>query len=158
MDEEERPPLSQLLVPSFVITVANFGLFAFLDMSMWALIPLMYSTPIEYGGLGMDPLIIGSIMGSFGIIKGVFSGLFLGSLLRRYGAPNAYRAGILSFFIAIICFPVGNALARRVGGIDAFVILVVAVQFFVLGALSACYGAWVRVSLQGRATDHSRFT
>ncbi|KAJ2926063.1 hypothetical protein H1R20_g11032, partial [Candolleomyces eurysporus] len=49
--EEERPPLSQLFVPSFVITLVNFGLFAFVDMSMSALIPLVYSTPVEYGGL-----------------------------------------------------------------------------------------------------------
>ena len=150
-NEIERPPLSQLFVPSFVITIANYGLLAFVDMSMGALIPLVYSTPIEYGGLGMDPLKIGSIMGAFAIWNGVWSGLFLGSLIRRYGALNLYRMGIFSFFIVIGCFPVGNALAARAGGIDAFVILAVLIQFLAIGAMYPCYGAWGRVSFNSIA-------
>ncbi|RXW25532.1 hypothetical protein EST38_g337 [Candolleomyces aberdarensis] len=141
VNEEERPPLSQLFTPSFGVTLANFGLLAFSEMAMSALIPLVYSTPVEYGGLGMDPLKIGTIMGSFGILNGVVSGLFLGSLIRRYGALNIYRTGIFSLFVVVGCFPAGNALARRAGGIDAFVILVVVIQFLALATISPCYGA-----------------
>ncbi|KAJ2926059.1 hypothetical protein H1R20_g11037, partial [Candolleomyces eurysporus] len=141
VNEEERPPLSQLFIPSFGITLANFGLLAFSEMAMSALIPLVYSTPVEYGGLGMDPLKIGTIMGSFGILNGLVSGLFLGSLIRRYGALNIYRTGIFSLFIVVGCFPAGNALARRAGGIDPFVILVVVIQFLALATISPCYGA-----------------
>ncbi|RXW25525.1 hypothetical protein EST38_g340 [Candolleomyces aberdarensis] len=146
--EEERPPLSQLFVPSFVITLANFGLLAFVDMSMSALIPLVYSTPIEYGGLGMDPLQIGTIMGTFSILNGVFSGLFLGSLIRRYGTLNLYQTGIFSFFVVIGGFPVGNALARRAGGIDAFVLMAVVIQFVAIGAMYPCYTSLMLMVIQ----------
>ncbi|KAJ2926053.1 hypothetical protein H1R20_g11034, partial [Candolleomyces eurysporus] len=146
--EEKRPPLSQLFVPSFVITIANFGLLAFVDMSMSALIPLVYSTPIEYGGLGMDPLQIGTIMGTFSILNGVFSGLFLGSLIRRYGTLSIYQMGIFSFFVVIAGFPVGNALARRAGGIDAFVHLVVVIQFLAMGAIYPCYASMMLMVIQ----------
>jgi hypothetical protein len=143
VNEEERPPLSRLFVPSFVITIVNFGLLAFVDMSMSALIPLVYSTPIEYGGLGMDPLKIGSIMGSFAIFNGVFSTLFLGALIRRCGTLNLYRACVFSFFITIGGFPLGNALARRADGIDASVFMVVLIQFLAMGAMYPCYSEWI---------------
>ncbi|KAJ2926058.1 hypothetical protein H1R20_g11036, partial [Candolleomyces eurysporus] len=148
VSEEERPPLSKLFVPSFVITVANYGLLAFVDMSVSALIPLVYSTPVEYGGLGMDPLKIGTIMGSLAIISGAFSGLFLGSLVRRYGTLNIYRTGIFNFFVAIACFPIGSALARRAGGIDAFVISVVGIQFLSLVTMSPCYDSMILIVIE----------
>ncbi|RXW25526.1 hypothetical protein EST38_g341 [Candolleomyces aberdarensis] len=141
VNEQERPPLSQLFVPSFVITIANFGLLAFVDMSMSTLIPLVYSTPIEYGGLGMDPLQIGTIMGAFSIFNAVFSGLFLGSLIRRYGTLHIYQTGVFSFFVVIGGFPVGNTLIRRAGRIDAFVILAVVIQFLATGAMYPCYAS-----------------
>ncbi|RXW25540.1 hypothetical protein EST38_g339 [Candolleomyces aberdarensis] len=146
--EEERPPLSQLFIPPFVITVGNYGLLAFVDMSVSALIPLVYSTPVEYGGLGMDPLKIGSIMGFFAIVNGAFSGLFLGSLVRRYGTLNIYRTGIFTFFIVIGLFPVGSALARRAGGIDAFVISVVGIQFLSLVTMSPCYASMMLMVIE----------
>ncbi|RXW25541.1 hypothetical protein EST38_g338 [Candolleomyces aberdarensis] len=148
VSEEERPPLSKLFVPSFIITVANYGLLAFVDMSVSALIPLVYSTPVEYGGLGMDPLKIGTIMGSFAIVNGVFSGLLLGSLVRRYGTLDIYRTGIFTFFIVIACFPIGSALARRAGGVDDFVISVVGIQFLSLVTLEPCYAAMMLMVIE----------
>jgi hypothetical protein len=65
----------------------------------------------------------------------------------------------LSFFIAIAGFPIANALARKAGGIDFYVMLVVVFQFVVLGALSPCYGAWCRVhfNLILRVSAHRLF-
>ncbi|KAF6759870.1 major facilitator superfamily domain-containing protein [Ephemerocybe angulata] len=139
--EEVKPPLSALLVFDYVITILNYGFFSFIDMSVTALIPLVYSTPLEYGGLGMDPFKIGTIMATYGVLNGTMSVLFLGPLVRRYGPTKVYQYGIFAIFVSLSAFPIENILARRAGGIDAWVALVIVIQFAAQTVLSPCYAS-----------------
>src|SRR6267154_4431994 len=69
--EDSPVPIRSLFVPSVLIPVANYACIAILEISMYAILPLFYSTPIELGGLGFDPVTIGLWMGTFGIVNGV---------------------------------------------------------------------------------------
>ena len=59
-------------------------------MSYLVLMPLIYSTPIELGGLGLSPFSIGLIMGTWGFLDALVQINFLGKLVRRYGATRVY--------------------------------------------------------------------
>ena len=130
---QEKPPLSQLFAWPFVITVVNFGLMAFTDMSVSVLVPLVWSTPIEYGGLGMDPFWIGVLLGIQGVAGALFSSLYLGDILRRYGPTNVFRTTTCIYFLIFCAFPIANALARDAGRVDAWASVVLAIQ---VGAMS----------------------
>lgn len=134
------PPLAELFVPAFTWKLVNFGCFAFVDMAVFALIPLVYSTPIEYGGLGMDPFTIGLIMGSFAMANGILSALCLGSLLRRWDPKVIFQHGILSLFVSFAAFPIQDAFARRAGRADSVVMTLVLLQFVAQTSLPPCYG------------------
>ncbi|KAH8993664.1 major facilitator superfamily transporter [Lactarius deliciosus] len=47
---------------TFVVTVANYCMIALLDMAAGALIPLVWSTSVELGGLSMSPASIGLLI------------------------------------------------------------------------------------------------
>ena len=69
---ETPPPLLTLLTNRRVaITLANIGTLTFSDMACQVLIPLVYSTSVELGGLGMVPYEIGVLLGMRGIINAV---------------------------------------------------------------------------------------
>ncbi|KAF5333678.1 hypothetical protein D9611_002661 [Ephemerocybe angulata] len=139
--EEARPPLSALLVFDYVVTISNYGFFSFIDMSVTVLIPLVYSTPLEYGGLGMNPFKISTIMATYGVFSGLMSVFFLGPMVRRYGPTKVYQYVIFAIFISLSAFPIENILARRGGGIDAWVALVIVIQFAAQTLLPPCYAS-----------------
>ncbi|KAF6748556.1 major facilitator superfamily domain-containing protein [Ephemerocybe angulata] len=139
--ETKVPPITDLLVPDYIATVLNYGFFSFLDMSVSALIPLIYSTPIKYGGLGMDPFTIGVIMGTYGISKGVLLALFLGKTVRRYGPTKLIQTSIFAQFVSMSAFPVANLLARRAGGADGRVACVIILQYLAQTMVAPCYSS-----------------
>lgn len=59
----KAPSIKDILTPSVTIAVANYGVIALLDIAFCALLPLFYSTPVDAGGLGMQPAKIGTILG-----------------------------------------------------------------------------------------------
>ncbi|PPQ68704.1 hypothetical protein CVT25_012105 [Psilocybe cyanescens] len=74
-----------------LLTLLNHAFLTFLDMCYFTLIPLVYSTPVKYGGLGLDPFRIGVILATFGFCNSILQAKLLGGLIRKYGARN--RAG-----------------------------------------------------------------
>lgn len=140
-DIPPKPPrLSQIATRPYIITVANYGLFAFLDMGMSALIPLVYSTPIEYGGLGMDTYLIGILMGSLGLFTGLSTAIFLGPVLRRFGPVRLFQAGVCAFLVTFSSLAMGSMLAKRAGRIDIYVSLAIVLQIAASAFFAPCYG------------------
>jgi len=84
----------------------NYIFLSFVQMANAVLVPLMYSTPVEYGGLGLSPFAIGTVLGNLGIINTIFQAKFLGKMIRRFGSLRLYRIGILSSCIAFAMYPV----------------------------------------------------
>jgi len=54
-DAEKPLPLRSLLTNPVLISVANYTMLALLGMVAAALMPLIWSTPIEFGGLDVSP-------------------------------------------------------------------------------------------------------
>ncbi|KAG2017569.1 major facilitator superfamily transporter [Coprinopsis cinerea AmutBmut pab1-1] len=136
-----RPKLGELFVPGFISVLINYGILSFVDMANAALIPLIWSTPITYGGLGLDPYRIGTIMAAEGLTSGFLQVMFMGSAMRRFGPRRIHRVCFVTFLVSFCCFPFANAFARQAGYVDWKVMCVIAVQFASLCFVSPCYAA-----------------
>jgi hypothetical protein len=70
-DEEKALPLRSLITRLVLISVANYGKLAFLDMTTATLLNLIWSTSVEFGGLGMSPVSIGLWMAGYSTLNGI---------------------------------------------------------------------------------------
>jgi hypothetical protein len=103
-----------------------------------SVLPVFYATPIELGGLSLDPPRIGAILATQGATLGIFQLVFFARLHDRFGARPIYITGLGSGIPIIILFPVINALARA-HGIGLAVWLCIAIQLVLTISLLMCY-------------------
>ncbi|KAL0576782.1 hypothetical protein V5O48_005190 [Marasmius crinis-equi] len=101
-----EPSLSSLITPNTPLqkSLTAHAFYSFSNMSYQVLIPLIYSTSIALGGLGLHPYTIGVIMGIDGVVNSVLCVGVWTPMLKRVGpkkmflvsyAFHAGRVGIL---------------------------------------------------------------
>ncbi|KAF9560743.1 MFS general substrate transporter [Agrocybe pediades] len=130
-----------VLTRPVLLTLANHVCLTFTDMCHYALLPLMYSTPIEYGGLGLDPYHIGIALGAFGLVNAIVQVKTLGPVVRRFGPRRAYRVAY-SFLLGIFAmYPILHFLVQRAGRVDGFVIAGIFVQLSFQVMIYMAYGS-----------------
>ncbi|KAG1748656.1 major facilitator superfamily domain-containing protein [Suillus lakei] len=117
-----------LLTPSIVIPIANYAMFAFLDVSRRVLVPLFFSTPIYLGGLGFDPSSIGSWLALFGIMDGAFQALLFAKLVDWLGPKRLFLMSVSSYVALMVVLPIMSWLVRARGGVDYIVTLALLCQ------------------------------
>ncbi|KAF9231940.1 MFS general substrate transporter [Melanogaster broomeanus] len=108
-------PLRELLNVSRVLIIANYGMLSVLEIVLYALQPLFYSTPIEYGGLGFEPMTIGAWMAVFGVSNGLIQAFCFAPLVDRIGPKKLLRIGYMCFFPIFGLFPVISWVSTRWG-------------------------------------------
>ena len=114
-ERSEPAPLRNLLTYPVVLSASNYVAFAFMDGMFVALLPLFMARPIELGGLGFSPMVIGYTLGALGIWRALFSMLLFARLLRRFGERRLIIAGTLTFSINFIMLPLINIVGRQAG-------------------------------------------
>jgi len=114
-DEEAPLPLRALLVPPVLIAAGNYATLSLLDIAFRTSQPLFFATPIELGGLGLNPPQIGNILSIYGVVNGLFQIFFFADLHDRFGSKAIYTTAIVSAIPVILTFPSINALARSQG-------------------------------------------
>ena len=119
-----------------MLSIANYGALALADIAFIAFLPLFLSTPIHLGGLGLSPAQIGVILGSLGVLDGLFQALFFAPAVDTWGAKRVYQVGLATFVPLYALFPAMNMLARASGGMTT------AVWGLVLSN-SASYASWI---------------
>jgi len=115
VDEEQPVPLRQLFVYPVVIAIANYTTLEFLDLCYSALLPLFLTMPIEIGGLGLDPIRIGYVMGSNTILNATFLGLFFSPITNRYGERSVFIVAISAYVGVYALFPIISQCAKWFG-------------------------------------------
>ncbi len=116
VDDKARPlPLKKLLEPRVIIPAANYAFLAIVDITLRAIQPVFYSTPIELGGLGLVPQQIGSILAVYGVVNGLTQIFFFSRVNDRFGSKRVYLAGIVSIIPVFAMFPFINEVARLEG-------------------------------------------
>src|SRR5262249_46796480 len=114
-------PLKELLSRPLLIALANHGFLSFLDQAHQAIMPLMYSTSISLGGLGLRPHDIGLVMGIWGACNAVFQVFFFSRVVKRLGPRGTYIMCISAFLVTFSSFPILNVFARVTGSTNAMV-------------------------------------
>jgi len=137
----EGPSLRAVISRSIVFKFVNYGFLAFADMANFVLLPLVYSTSLQFGGLGLDPYPIGVIMTISGLTNAAVQACLLGPLIRRYGARSVYVVAFSCICGSFVLYPVMSFLARRAGGVDGFVVACIALQLSIQTMPLLAYGA-----------------
>jgi len=117
-----------LLTKPVMVSISNYGMLALLDMSAMVLIPLVWSTPIELGGLNLRPASIGLWLSAYGCLNGVLQFTLFPSIVGRFGPGRVVLASIVAYVIIYTMFSFENLAARHGGGTSAAVWLFVIVQ------------------------------
>ncbi|KAF8267749.1 MFS general substrate transporter [Lactarius quietus] len=112
-DTEKPLPLRALLTRPVIVSVANYAMIGLIDMGAIALIPLVWSTSIELGGLSMSPASIGLWMTGCGLMNCIFQFVAFPRLIGRFGPRTIFITSILCFFPVYIMFPFENLSSRH---------------------------------------------
>ena len=107
-----------LLTPRVVAALINQAFVTFCDMSVQVLVPLLWSTSLEHGGLGFSSYTIGLTLGIYGIVNVLFQITFLGKIVRRFSPRTVYIVSFWVFLVTLSCLPLEGYLARRAGAVD----------------------------------------
>lgn len=107
---------------------------AFLNIALTALMPLFFAMPVELGGLGFHPPLIGYIFGSYGIFTGLFQGLCFCKITGFLGERSVFVIGVMAYLPVFVTFPVMSFYAQRFG--ITFVVWILIASIIVLMAFS----------------------
>lgn len=125
-DQEKPMTLRALLTRPVVISVANYGLIGLLEMIAAVLIPLVWSTPVEFGGLSMSPASIGLWMAGYGSLNGVFQFVAFPHIVERFGPRRVFIVSIAMFGPMYLMLLFENlSLRYACGGASLTVLLIV---------------------------------
>jgi hypothetical protein len=113
------------------LAVSNYMLLSLIDIVLCVLQPLVFSTPIDAGGLGLNPVEIGIALGIFGLVDGIIEVTCFAWLCKTLGTGRLYRIAIASFFAAFLAFPLMNWIAKS-QGLVLLVWIVMGMQFVVM--------------------------
>ncbi|KAI0302851.1 MFS general substrate transporter [Multifurca ochricompacta] len=105
-------PLRALLTIPVIVSVSNYAMLALLDMAAMALIPLVWATPVDLGGLNLSPKTIGLWLSGYGCLNGVLQFIFFPRVVGRLGPGRVVLISIASFVIIYTMFPFENMAAR----------------------------------------------
>lgn len=120
--------------------MSNYGSLALLDIALFALIPLFYSTPISLGGLGFPPSTIGYCIGAFGLFNGLFQAVFFNKIVKRLGSKMVFMMAMSVFAPLFALFPVIGYLVRREMSMSWEVWAVVVLQLCLCVVMDMGYG------------------
>jgi MFS family permease len=145
-DKWKPLPLRSLIKrPAVLVSVANYGMIGLLDVIAFALIPLVWSTSVEYGGLGMSPASIGLWMAGYGLMNGIFQFVAFPPLVRHFGPRRVFITSILCFFPVYILFPFQNsALRHSSGSMNPTAALLVILQLTITAFSTMGFGEFSR--------------
>ncbi|KAM6504162.1 Major facilitator superfamily domain containing protein [Amanita muscaria] len=116
LTNDEKPlPLHKLLTYPVVLSVCNYFCIALMEIAFISLLPLLMSTPVEFGGLGCSPAIIGYVLGALGAYVGVVQIAFFSKLVRRFGERRIFIMGVLTMAINSLLLPMISSITRKNG-------------------------------------------
>ena len=127
-----------------MIPIANYGALGLVEIGLFVLLPLFYSSPIEIGGLGVPPPIIGTFLAIFGIVDGTVQALFAAKIIERIGAKTVFCSAVLCFYPLIIIFPIMSAVVMAQGRVGPIIWVLLVVQLIFMVLMDLAYRAYVQ--------------
>ena len=155
IDGRENPSsFRELLTAPVLIAAGSYASFAILEISFRTMFPVYLATPMEMGGLGLDPPVMGTILAVVGISASAFQLLLFPSLYNRLGGKNIFLIAISLFFPIAALFPIVSRVGQE-HGLNNFVWLLIGIQILLFAfanfALSKPFNSLLCLD---RMTDH----
>ena len=139
-DGQQKPPSRTLLTRPVLLTVANYSTFAFLEVCVWIFLLLVYTTPIQLGGLGLDPTRMGETMAVYGILKGILQLTVFDHILGFLGLRRTFITLLSCFVPSFLLFPIAGIHAQYAGR-DTVLWFLVLIQLLCTVSINMAYGA-----------------
>ncbi|KAH9005451.1 MFS general substrate transporter [Lactarius hatsudake] len=127
-EPEKPPPLRSVLTKPVVVTLINYAMLAFLEAVVMSYVPLVWSTPVEYGGLGLSPASIGLWLSLYGGMGGFFQLSFFSHFVSRFGSRRVFVFSIASCAVIYAIFPFENLAVVAGGGPNMAVWVLIILQ------------------------------
>lgn len=131
-ESDKLLPLRSVLTKQVVITVTNYAMLALLNAAAMSYVPLVWSTPVEYGGLSLSPASIGVGLSVYGSMGGFFQVSLFSHFVSRFGLRRVFLCCIISCAIIYTLFPFENLAMVVGGGPNVVVWLLIVLQMFSL--------------------------
>lgn len=112
---------------------------AFLNIALCALMPLFFAMPVELGGLGFQPPVIGYIIGSYGLFTGIFQTVCFSKITGLWGEHYLFAVGTWAYLPVFMAFPVMNVYAQQFG-ITPVVWILIAVVVVLMTVMDMAFG------------------
>ncbi|KAH9481773.1 Major facilitator-type transporter psiT2 [Psilocybe cubensis] len=141
VDQSQQVSIRAAITRPILMVLVNHIFLTFLDMANFTLVPLVYSTPISYGGLGLDPFRIGVILGTFGLVNSFVQANLLGRSIKKCGARRLYKATFSCLLGCFTMYPILHFFAQRSGRVDGFVIASIVIQLGFQSMIYMAYGS-----------------
>ena len=123
MDVEKPLPIRDLLTRPVLVSIANYATMALLGMVSAALMPLIWSTSIEFGGLDLGPASIGLWLSVYGCINGIFQFAVFSRAIKRFNLRSVFATSIGVFAVVYALFPLENLTPRRTADGPAWLLI-----------------------------------
>jgi len=136
--------LTLLKTHSVMLPIANYGTLGLVEIGVLVLLPLFYSSPIEIGGLGLSPSIIGIFLAVFGIVDGSVQALFATKIIEWIGAKKVFCWAVLCFYPLVLLFPIMSAVVIAEGKVGPITWTLLVVQLVLLVLMDLSYSAFVQ--------------
>jgi MFS family permease len=133
-------PLRRLTTYPVILSISNYMTLAFLNIAFYALLPLFLAMPVELGGLGFSPPLIGSIIGSYGAFTGLFQLLCFARIVRCLGERFVFLMGMCSFLPAYMALPIMSVYAQRFG-VTTMVWIIIATVLVLMTLMEMSFGS-----------------
>jgi hypothetical protein len=125
LEDEEKPlPLRSLFTRPVLISVTNYGHHGLLEMAASTLLPLIWSTSVEFGGLDMSPVSIGLWMAVYGVLDGILQYIAFPCIVGRFGPRRVFITSIIAFAPIYLMFPFENLMLRSGSSVSVLWVLI----------------------------------
>ena len=101
---------------------------ALVNAAVESYFPLVWSTPVEYGGLNLSPASIGLWLSLYGGMDGIFQFLFFSHFISRFGRRRVFLFSVGSSAVIFAIFPFENLAVVAGGGPNLVVWLLIILQ------------------------------
>ena len=145
---EKPPPLRTILTRPVILTLSSYAMHCLLAAAASSLIPLVWSTSLELGGLGLSPASIGLWMSWYGCLNGIVQYFLFQPLLSRLGPRGVLNASISICALIYVVFPFENvALRHESSGPNVVAMLLITLQLTSNGIAHMGFGKSIPISL-----------
>lgn len=134
---DRQVPFRALLTRPVLIAAGSYATFSLIEMAFRAVLPVFLATPIDMGGLNLDPPAIGTILSLLGISSGVIQWICFAPMHDWLGARNMFLITTFACLPVVALFPAISYVAREQGlGITVWLLVGLQMALFILASFA----------------------